>query len=83
MAVRGLVIPGDRGMPDDKPWTIDEVTTPQPESDDPEYLAWKKARIRAAVEHADARPDDCYDLDKVAEEIAKRAFKDASPKTNK
>ena len=78
MAVHGLVISGDRGMPDDKPRTIDEVKMPQPESDDPEYLAWKKARIWAAIEHADAHPDDCYDLDKVAEEIAKRAPKQTS-----
>lgn len=65
-------------MPDDKPRTIDEATAPQPESDDPEYLAWKMARIRAAIEHADAHPDDCYDLDEVAEEIEKRASKHAS-----
>ena len=65
-------------MPDDKPRTIDEATTPQPESDDPEYLAWKKAQIRAAIKHADAHPDDCHDVDDVAEEIAKRAAKHAS-----
>ncbi len=65
-------------MPDDKPRTIDEATTPQPESDDPEYLAWKKVRIRAAIEHADAHPDDCYDLDEVAEVIEKRASEHAS-----
>ncbi len=65
-------------MPDDKPRTIDEATPPQPESDYPEYLAWKKAQIRTAIEHADAHPDDCYDLDKVAEEIAKRAPKHTS-----
>lgn len=65
-------------MSGDKPRTINEATTPQPESDDPEYLAWKKAQIRAAIKHADAHPDDCYDLDDVAGEIGKRAAKHAS-----
>ena len=65
-------------MPDDKLRTIDEVPTPQLESGDPEYLAWKKAKIRAAIEHADAHPEDCYDLDEVAEEIRERAAKHES-----
>lgn len=65
-------------MPDGKPPTIDDATKPLPESDDPKYLAWKKARIVTAIEHADAHPDDCYDLDEVAEEIAKRASGHAS-----
>lgn len=36
----------------------DELTTEQPESTDPAYLAWKKAKIEAALQHADEHPDD-------------------------
>ena len=42
----------------DRPFTLDEVTKPQPESTDPAYLAWKAAKIREAIQHADEQPDD-------------------------
>ena len=41
-----------------KSLSIDELTTEQPESTDPAYLAWKKAKIEAALKHADEHPDD-------------------------
>ena len=37
--------------------TLDGVS-PEPESSDPAYLAWKKAKIKAAIEEADQAPDD-------------------------
>ena len=39
---------------DHKPQTLDEATKPQPESTDPDYLAWKDAKVRAAIKSADA-----------------------------
>ena len=46
-------------MPDDRPLTIDDLTRiTEPESTAPEYLAWKKAKIEAAIKHADEHPDD-------------------------
>ncbi|NBC33778.1 MAG: hypothetical protein GVY13_13980 [Alphaproteobacteria bacterium] len=38
--------------------TLEELTREQPESTDPEYLAWKRRQIEEAVAHADAFPDD-------------------------
>ena len=35
-----------------------EMTSQQPDSTDPAYLAWKKAKIRAAIKAADEKPDD-------------------------
>ncbi len=43
---------------DQKPFTVDELTTAQPESTDPKYLAWKKQKIEASLKHADEHPDD-------------------------
>ena len=40
--------------PGQRPLTLDEATTPQPESTDPDYLAWKDAKVRAAIKSADA-----------------------------
>ena len=37
--------------------TLDAVS-PEPESSDPAYLAWKKAKIKAAIKEADQAPDD-------------------------
>lgn len=42
-----------------RPLQIDELTRAlEPESSDPEYLAWKKAKIEAAIKEADAFPED-------------------------
>ena len=30
----------------------------QPESTDPEYLAWKNAKVEAAIRHMNEHPDD-------------------------
>lgn len=38
--------------------TLRELTTEQPESTDPDYLAWKRRQIEEALAHADAFPDD-------------------------
>lgn len=46
-------------MPDNRPLTINDLTSiTEPESTAPEYLAWKKAKIEAAIKHADEHPDD-------------------------
>ncbi len=37
--------------------TLAELTTEQPESTDPGYLAWKEARIRKAQAEARRNPD--------------------------
>jgi hypothetical protein len=43
------------------PLTIDDLTTvTEPESTAPEYLAWKRAKIEAALRHADAHPDAVF-----------------------
>lgn len=53
-------------MPDHRPLTIDDLTRiTEPESKAPEYLAWKKAKIEAALKHADDHPDDVFTLDEV------------------
>ena len=49
----------------DRPPTLDEATTPQPESTDPDYLAWKDAKIRAAIKAADENPDGGVTLDEM------------------
>ena len=38
----------------DRPLTLQEATTPQPDSTDPDYVAWKDAKVRAAITSADA-----------------------------
>ena len=49
--------------------TPDEATKPRPESGDPGYLAWKEAKIRAALQRAKENPEDALsggrDLEKV------------------
>ena len=42
----------------DRSHTLEKLTSPQPDSTDSVYLAWKKAKIRAAIEAADKDPDD-------------------------
>ena len=37
--------------------TIADLTTERPECTDPDYLAWKKAKIRKALEAASCHPD--------------------------
>jgi len=49
----------------DKPLTVEEATTPQPESEHPAYAAWKDAKIRAALAEADADPDDTVTLEQM------------------
>jgi len=39
----------------EKPPTLEELTKPQPESDDPEYLAWVKAKVENARRSAENR----------------------------
>jgi len=48
-------------MPDNRPLTIDDLTrVTEPESTDPEYLAWKRPRSKrpSTIKHADEHPDD-------------------------
>ena len=48
-------------MPDNRTLTIDDLTRiTEPESTAPEYLAWKKAKIEAALKHADEHPDAVF-----------------------
>ncbi len=42
----------------DRPFAPRELTSPQPDSTDPAYQAWKKRKIQAAIKHADEYPDD-------------------------
>ena len=35
----------------------EELTTAQPESDNPEYMSWKRRKIEAAKQNADEHPD--------------------------
>ena len=42
---------------DDPRPTLADLTTEQPESTDPDYLAWKEAKIRNAREDARRSPD--------------------------
>lgn len=35
-----------------------DAVSPEPEASDPAYLAWKKAKIKAAIKEADQAPDD-------------------------
>ena len=37
---------------------LDELSPPQPDSTRPAYLAWKKAKVRAAIKVADENPND-------------------------
>lgn len=59
-------------MKDGEPITLEDATQPGPESTDPDYLAWKKRKIEAAVAEADARPDDSYTHDQVFDEIKQK-----------
>lgn len=56
---------------DQKPLSNEEATKPGPESTEPAYLAWKAAKIKDAVEHADAHPDDVRTHDQVFNGIKK------------
>jgi hypothetical protein len=48
-------------MTDNRPPTIDDLTrVTEPESTAPEYLAWKKAKIEAALRHAEEHPDSVF-----------------------
>ena len=42
----------------DRTLPIDALTTPQGESTDPDYLAWRDAEVQAALKEADENPDD-------------------------
>ncbi|NBC31593.1 MAG: hypothetical protein GVY13_02840 [Alphaproteobacteria bacterium] len=37
---------------------FEELVTEQPESADPDYLAWKRRKIEAALKDMDENPDD-------------------------
>ena len=36
----------------------EELTTAQPEPDNPEYMSWKRRKIESAKQNADEHPDD-------------------------
>ena len=59
-------------MKDDEPITVEEATQPGPESTDPEYLAWKEQKIRAALKQSEENPDAVYTHDQVFEEIKQK-----------
>ncbi len=48
-----------------EPLTIEDATMPGPESTDPDYLAWRDARVRSAIAEADANPDDVLTQDEM------------------
>ena len=43
---------------EDKSHAAMDAVSPEPEASDPAYLAWKKAKIKAAIKEADQAPDD-------------------------
>ncbi len=43
-----------------------------PDSNDPDYLAWKKAKIKTSVRHADTHPDDYRTHKQVFDRIKKK-----------
>ena len=45
--------------------SLTEAAPEQPESSDPDYLAWKKAKVRAALREADEAPTDVVSQDEV------------------
>ena len=45
--------------------TIADLTTEQPESTDPDYLAWKEGKIRKALESARCHPDKLVSRDEM------------------
>lgn len=47
------------------PGKDDLTSVTEPESEDPAYLAWKEAKIAAALKHAEQCPDDLLPLDEV------------------
>lgn len=53
----------------DRPLTREELTSPQPDSTDPAYLAWRKAKIRAAAKAADESPDDKITLEEMRNKL--------------
>lgn len=53
----------------DKPPPLDELTTPQAESTDPAYLAWRDAKVRQALAEAKAHPDKMIPEHKVWEKF--------------
>lgn len=59
-------------MSDNEPIVIENGTAPRPESEDSDYLAWKKAKIKAALEHARTNPDDVSTHDQVFDEIKEK-----------
>ena len=53
-------------MSEQRKATIEDfIKVTRPESTDPEYLAWKKAKIEAAIKHADEHPDDYLTMGEV------------------
>lgn len=60
-------------MVEKMPSNIEDATQPVPDSQDPDYLAWKERQIRAAIRRADANPDDSEPLDAVAHRMRGKA----------
>ena len=52
--------------------TVEELTTPQPDSTDPAYLAWIDEKVRKSLKHAEENPEDCSTHDEVFGEITKK-----------
>ncbi|WP_208348968.1 hypothetical protein [Pseudaestuariivita rosea] len=50
---------------DDTP-TIEDMLRPQPESTEPDYLAWRDEKVRAAIEHSRKHPESLKPLRDVA-----------------
>lgn len=45
-----------------KTLTIEDLTRPAPESTDPDYLAWRDEKVRAALAQVRAEPDSVIPL---------------------
>lgn len=53
-------------MADTEPVRAEDLTTvTEPESADPQYLAWKRAKLAAASKHADEHPEEDVPLEEV------------------
>lgn len=52
--------------------TLEDATQPGPESTDPDYRAWKEAKIKATVRQADENPNDTYTHEQVFGEIKQK-----------
>lgn len=56
-----------------RPSNVEDATEPAPDSQDPDYLAWKERQIRAAIKRADANPEGAETLDTVVRRMRDKA----------